>query len=123
MMLNDFPLFPEQASTMAPHTDALYIMLTVVTGAVTLLIFTAIFVLSIIYRRRPDNELAEEQEPPKVLEAAWIILPFIFFMATFVWGSWLYFELARSRQRPRHLRDRQAMDVEVPASERTARDQ
>ncbi|MDQ6803267.1 MAG: c-type cytochrome [Acidobacteriota bacterium] len=95
MMLNDFPLFPEQASTMAPHTDALYITLTIVTGAVTVLIFTTIFVLSIIYRRRPENELAEEQEPPKALEAAWIILPFIFFMATFVWGSWLYFELAR----------------------------
>jgi cytochrome c oxidase subunit II len=95
MMLTDFPLFPEQASTMAGQVDALYIMLCVVTGAVSVLIFTAIFVLSIIYRRRPDNELAEEQEPPKALEAAWIILPFIFFMATFVWGSWLYFELAR----------------------------
>jgi cytochrome c oxidase subunit II len=95
MMLTDFPLFPEQASTMARQVDALYIMLCVVTGGVSVLIFTAIFVLSIIYRRRPDNELAEEQEPPKALEAAWIILPFIFFMATFVWGSWLYFELAR----------------------------
>ena len=95
MMLTDFPLFPEQASTMARQVDALYIMLSVVTGAVSVLIFTAIFVLSIVYRRRPDNELAEEQEPPKALEAAWIILPFIFFMATFVWGSWLYFELAR----------------------------
>jgi cytochrome c oxidase subunit 2 len=95
MMLTDFPLFPEQASTMARQVDALYIMLCVVTGGVSVLIFTAIFVLSGIYRRRPDNELAEEQEPPKALEAAWIILPFIFFMATFVWGSWLYFELAR----------------------------
>jgi cytochrome c oxidase subunit 2 len=95
MMLTDFPLFPEQASTMARQVDALYIMLCVVTGSVSVLIFTAIFVLSIIYRRRPDNQLAEEQEPPKALEAAWIILPFIFFMATFVWGSWLYFELAR----------------------------
>jgi cytochrome c oxidase subunit 2 len=95
MMLTDFPLFPEQASTMARQVDALYIMLTVVTGGVSVLIFTAIFVLSAVYRRRPDNELAEEQEPPKALEAAWIILPFIFFMATFVWGSWLYFELAR----------------------------
>jgi cytochrome c oxidase subunit 2 len=95
MMLTDFPLFPEQASTMARQIDALYIMLTIVSGAVTVLIFTAIFVLAIVYRRRPDNELAEEEEAPKALEAAWIIIPFIFFMATFVWGSWLYFELAR----------------------------
>ena len=95
MMLTDFPLFPEQASTVAKQTDALFIMLCVVCGAVSVAIFIAIFTLSIIYRRRPDNELAQEQEPPKALEAAWIIIPFIFFMATFVWGSWLYFRLAR----------------------------
>ena len=95
LMLADFPLFPEQASTFARQVDALFIMLSIVTGGVSVLIFIAIFTLSIIYRRRPDNELAQEQEPPKALEAAWIIIPFIFFMATFVWGSWLYFSLAR----------------------------
>lgn len=95
MMLTDFPLFPEQASTVAPQTDALYIMLTIVTGTVSVMIFIAIFALAIIYRRRPDNELAEEEEAPKALEIAWIVIPFIFFMGTFVWGSWLYFKLAR----------------------------
>ena len=95
MMLSDFPLWPEQASTIARHTDALYITLVVVCGAVSVLIFTSIFVLSIIYRRRPDNELAQEEEAPKALEITWIIVPFIFFMATFVWGSWLYFQIAR----------------------------
>ena len=95
MMLSDFPLWPEQASTIARHTDALYITLTIVCGAVSVLIFTAIFVLSIIYRRRPDNELAQEEEAPKALEITWIVIPFIFFMATFVWGSWLYFRIAR----------------------------
>ena len=95
MMLSDFPLWPDQASTIAPQTDALYIMLVIVTGAVSVLIFTTIFVLAIIYRRRPDNELAQEQEPPKALEAAWIIIPFIFFMGVFVWGAWLYFRIAR----------------------------
>ncbi len=95
MMLTDFPLFPEQASTFARQTDLLYLFLTIVCGGVSVLIFVMIFVLAIKYRRRPDNELAQEQEPPKALEAAWIIIPFIFFMATFVWGSWLYFHLAR----------------------------
>lgn len=95
MMLNDFPLFPEQASTIAGQTDALYIFLCVLCGGVSVLIFTAIFILAVKYRRRPDNELAEEQEPPKSLELAWIIIPFIFFMGTFVWGAWLYFKIAR----------------------------
>ena len=34
MMLSDFPLFPEQASTTAPQVDYLYWFLTVVCGAV-----------------------------------------------------------------------------------------
>jgi cytochrome c oxidase subunit 2 len=95
MMLTDFPLFPEQASTVARHTDDLYLMLSIVTGTVSVMIFIAIFALAIIYRRRPDNELAQEEEAPKALEIAWIVVPFIFFMTTFVWGSWLYFRLAR----------------------------
>lgn len=94
-MLADFPLFPEEASTIARHTDALFITLTIICGSVSIAIFITIFVLAIIYRRRPDNELAEEQEPPKILEATWIVIPFIFFMATFVWGAWLYFRIAR----------------------------
>src|SRR2546428_3275726 len=95
MMISDFPLWPEQASTVAGQVDALYIFLTVVTGSSPILIFLMISILSIKYRRTPQNELAQEQEPPKLLEAGWIIVPFIIFMGIFVWGAWLYFQLAR----------------------------
>ncbi len=95
LMLTDFPLFPDQASTIASQTDKLFIFLCVVTGGTALLIFVTIFYLAVVYRRRPDNELAQEGEAPKFLEVAWIIIPFIFFMICFVWGSWLYFRLVR----------------------------
>jgi cytochrome c oxidase subunit II len=95
MMITDFPLWPEQASTVAPQVDALYIFLIVVTGSVSILIFLVIFILAIKYRRTPQNQLAQEQEPPTLLEAGWIIVPFIIFMGIFVWGAWLYFQLAR----------------------------
>jgi cytochrome c oxidase subunit 2 len=95
MMLSDFPLFPEQASTVAPTVDALYIFMCVVCGGVSVLTFIVIFGLAIKYRRRPGNELAEEKEPSKYLEAAWIIIPFFIFMFMFVWGAWVYFRLAR----------------------------
>lgn len=88
MMLSDFPLWPERASSVAGNVDALFIFLCVVTGSVSILIFILIFTLAIKYRRRPDNELAQEQEPPKWLEAAWIIIPFFIFMGMFVWGAW-----------------------------------
>lgn len=95
MMLSDFPLWPESASSFSGNVDALFIFMCVVTGAVSLLVFVLIFFLAVKYRRRPDNELAQEQEPPKILEAMWIIIPFFIFMGMFVWGAWVYFRLAR----------------------------
>ena len=95
MMLSDFPLFPEQASTFAGEMDALFWFLTITCGAVAVGVFVVIFYFAIKYRRRPDNELAQEEEPGKLLEAAWIIIPFFIFMGMFVWGSWVYFRLAR----------------------------
>jgi cytochrome c oxidase subunit 2 len=94
-MLSDFPLWPERASSVAGNVDALFIFMCIVCGGVSLLTFIVIFTLAIKYRRRPDNELAEDQEPPKWLEAGWIITPFFIFMGMFVWGAWVYFRLAR----------------------------
>lgn len=95
MMLSDFPLWPEQASSVAGQVDALFIFMCIVCGSVSLLTFIVIFTLAIKYRRRPDNEIAEDQEPPKALEVAWIVIPFFIFMGMFVWGAWVYFRLAR----------------------------
>ena len=94
-LFNNFPLWPERASTLAPQVDALFIALIIVTGTVTLLIWIVIFYFAIKYRRRPDNELAQEYEPPHGLEVAWIVVPTVIFLGIFVWGSWLYFQEAR----------------------------
>lgn len=95
MNLADFPLFPEQASSVAPLVDNLYIFLVVVTGGVSLLVWLVIFFFAIKYRRRPDNELAQEQEPPAALEVTWIVIPTIIFVGIFVWGAWVYFRMNR----------------------------
>jgi cytochrome c oxidase subunit II len=95
MMVSDFPLFPEQASTVAPLVDHLYLFLVVVTGSVSLLIWLVIFYFAIKYRRRPDNELAQEQEPPAALEVTWIVVPTIIFLIIFVWGAWVFFRINR----------------------------
>ena len=95
MMVSDFPLFPEQASSVAPLVDGLYLGLVAITGVVSLLIWLAIFYLAIRYRRRPENELAQEQEPPAALEMTWTIVPLLIFIAIFVAGSWVYFRIQR----------------------------
>jgi cytochrome c oxidase subunit 2 len=94
-MVNDFPLWPERASTFAGPVDALFIALIVVTGTVSLLTWLVIFFFAVKYRRRPDNELAQEIEPPKILELIWMVVPAILFMGFFVWGAWVYFREQR----------------------------
>lgn len=95
MLIADFPLFPEQASTMASKVDALYLFLVALTGTVSLLVFVTIFYFAVKYRRRPGNEIPVDYEPPKILELAWIIIPSLIFVGIFIWASWVYFELAR----------------------------
>jgi cytochrome c oxidase subunit 2 len=94
-MRTDFPLFPEQASTVAPLVDGLYLGLIILTGTVSLLIWFCIFYFAIKYRRRPDNELAQEQEPPIALEMTWTVVPTLIFIAIFVAGSWVFFRIQR----------------------------
>src|SRR5688500_20196832 len=87
--MTDFPLFPEQASSVAPLVDNLYLFLVAVTGGVSLLIWIVIFYFAIKYRRRPDNELAQEQEPPAILEMTWTVVPLSIFICIFVAGPWV----------------------------------
>ena len=94
-MYNEFPLWPERASTFAGPVDMLFIALIIVTGAVSLLIWLVIFTFAIKYRRRPDNELAQEYEPPQILEIGWIVIPTIIFIGFFLWGAWLFFREQR----------------------------
>jgi cytochrome c oxidase subunit II len=95
MTASDFPLFPEAASDVAKYVDGLYLGLVALTGAVSLLIWIVIFYFAIKYRRRPENELAQEQEPPMALEMTWTIVPTLIFIAIFVAGAWVYFRLQR----------------------------
>ena len=52
-MFDNFPLWPDRASTTAGNVDALYIFLLIVSGLMTLLIFTALVYFAARYRRRP----------------------------------------------------------------------
>ena len=54
-MWEGFPLFPEQASTIAEGVDSLYFFLVGISVFFSLLIFTLVFVFAIVYRRRSEN--------------------------------------------------------------------
>jgi len=85
------PLWPDQASTMASQVDAVYIYLLLVSGIMTAIIFLAVAVLSIKYRRVPGRE-AQQIEGSTILELGWSILPFFVMLTFFIWGAVIFFE-------------------------------
>jgi cytochrome c oxidase subunit II len=90
-MLDNFPLWPERASTMASEVDALYIFLLIVGGLMTLLIFTALIYFAARYRARKGVP-AEQIEGSTPLELTWSIIPFFVFMVIFAWGAAVFFK-------------------------------
>src|SRR5262245_12755790 len=92
--MDEFRLFPQQASTVAGQVDSLYFFLVAVTTFFTLLIFVMIVYLGLKYRRRPGIK------PHKVhtnmrLELTWTIIPFIITMVMFAWGAKVYVNIER----------------------------
>jgi cytochrome c oxidase subunit II len=86
-----FPLFPDQASTVATSVDELYYFLLAVSVFFSLLICILIIAFAVKYRRRSDNE-----RPPVILgnlrlEILWTVIPLGLTMVMFVWGAKLYF--------------------------------
>jgi cytochrome c oxidase subunit 2 len=100
-MFANFPLWPARASTAAGNVDALYIFLIIVSGMMTLLVFTAILIFAARYRHR-RGVLAEQIDGSIPLEVTWSIIPLGVFMVIFVWGAVVYFH---SRTPPRDSTD------------------
>jgi cytochrome c oxidase subunit 2 len=90
-MLNNFPLWPEQASTLAGHVDALYIFLLLITGGMAALVFACLIYFAARYRYRPGVP-AEQIEGSTPLEVTWSVIPFLVFMVIFAWGAVVFFK-------------------------------
>src|SRR5215472_9587016 len=90
-MGSKLPLFPEQASTMAPEVDHLLYFLLVVAVFFTLVIFLSIFYFAIRYRRRSEQELPRVFHTGMTLEVLWSVIPFGLTMIMFTWGAAIFF--------------------------------
>jgi cytochrome c oxidase subunit 2 len=90
-MFDNFPLWPERASTAAGNVDALFIFLLIVSGLMTALIFTVLIYFAARYRRR-RGVLAEQVEGSTPLELTWSIIPLFVFLLIFAWGAVVYFK-------------------------------
>ena len=90
--LNHSALFPREASTIAPYTDALYFFLLLITVIGIVLVGALVFGFSLRYRRE-KHPVAIQVEGSTLLEATWTIIPLALFLIVFVWGALLYFRI------------------------------
>ena len=90
--LNASALFPREASTIAPYTDALYFFLLLITVVGLIVVGTLIFGFALRYRKE-RHPVAVPIEGSTLLEATWTIIPLALFLIVFVWGALLYFRI------------------------------
>src|SRR5688572_25032415 len=90
------PFSPEQASTFAPHVDALYVYLVALTAFFSLGITAAIIFFAVKYRRRHHGELPRPIAGSMALELTWTIIPLLISMTIFLWGASIFFNAYRA---------------------------
>src|ERR1044071_1594109 len=91
-MWQNLPLFPDQASTMAPRVDALFYFLIAVSLFFGLLIAFLIVYFAVKYRRRPGRERGTQGETRIALEIFWTVVPLGITMVMFVWGGIIFLD-------------------------------
>ncbi|MGH7429015.1 MAG: cytochrome c oxidase subunit II [Candidatus Methylomirabilaceae bacterium] len=91
----DFPLFPEQASTVAGRVDTLYFFLVAVAVLFSTLIFVLVGYFAVKYRRRSDAEWPRPIPGDHRLELLWTAVPLGITMIMFGWGANLYVTMFR----------------------------
>jgi cytochrome c oxidase subunit 2 len=90
-----FPLFPEEASTMAGRVDALYAFLVGMSAFFSLLIAGLVVYYAIRYRRRDPDEVGAHIRGSLRLEITWTVIPLAITMVIFVWSARVFVAMSR----------------------------
>jgi cytochrome c oxidase subunit 2 len=94
-MWSGLPLFPEQASNLAPQVDNLYFFLVALTVFFSSLIALLIIVFAIKYHSTNPARVGAPITGSVPLELMWSIIPFGIAMVIFAWGANVFFNIAR----------------------------
>ena len=90
-MFTDLPLFPQQASSLAPQVDSLFFFVFAVSLFFALVICALIIFFAIKYRRRSELEVPPQIEGDLRLEILWTVVPLGITLVMFFWGAKLFF--------------------------------
>ena len=83
----NFPLFPDQASSLARQVDELYFFELGIAGFFTALIFLLIVTFAVVYRRRSRANRSNPPMASKLMEVIWIGVPLLLGLVMFTWGA------------------------------------
>jgi cytochrome c oxidase subunit 2 len=103
--MDQFRLFPPEASSSASHIDWLFLALTLVSLFFVVVVFLPITFFAIKYRRGSSADRSNPSSGSNLLEAGWTLFPILLSIGLFVWGATTYYQM----QRP----PRDALQVQV----------
>jgi cytochrome c oxidase subunit 2 len=95
-MLSELPLFPEQASTLAPEIDNLYFGVLAITSFFALVVVIFVVYFAIKYRDHTGDKVGAPVTGSMPLELGWSLIPFFIAMGMFVWASIVFFHIIRA---------------------------
>ena len=88
----NFPLFPEEASTIAGQVDALTLAWLAISAFFSLLIAGLILYFFVHFRRRRSGETGSTEDVNTLpLELLWSVIPLIIALVMFAWGAKVFF--------------------------------
>lgn len=94
--MSGIPLFPEQASNLAPEVDNLYFFITAVTAFFALIVVLFVIVCAIKYRDRTEEKVGAPITGSILLELGWSIIPFIVSIVIFGWATLVFLDIIRA---------------------------
>ncbi len=87
----NFPLFPDQASSVAMSVDLLYLFEVSISLFFSVLIFALVLYFSYRYRQGAVVDRSRPIAQGLLLESVWMGVPFVIGMVMFVWGAALFY--------------------------------
>jgi cytochrome c oxidase subunit 2 len=95
-MLSGLPLFPAQASTLAPEVDNLYFGVLGITAFFALVVVILVIYFAIKYRDDTGDKVGAPITGSVPLELGWSLIPFFISIGIFVWASIVFFHIVRA---------------------------
>ena len=93
--MDQFRLFPPQASTTSHEVDALFFALTLISLFFMAVIFLPIIFFCVKYRRGSSADRSNSPSSSFLIESGWTIGPIFLSLGLFAWGAFLYFRIER----------------------------